>query len=101
MKTFCISFLLFFAYSFMDAQVSFSKLSLPYGAYQVGFTHFTKVDNTRSYEKMYEWNNKIVARPIPISLWFPSKQRTKKKTIDHSELYDSSQRGRRMGTASG
>src|SRR5688572_28607496 len=81
MKPLCISLLVFFAHQVMDAQVTYAKLALQYGAYQVGFRHYTKVDNTRTYEKMYEWNNEVVGRPIPISLWFPSNRPTKKSRL--------------------
>src|SRR5690606_7046252 len=31
-------------------------------------------DNTRTYSRAFEYTNKKIARPIPISLWYPSEQ---------------------------
>lgn len=75
MKILFLSIFLLFCYT-LKAQVSFSKLSLPYGKYDVGFKHYIRYDSTRTYERLTDWNKKATARPIPISLWFPSQKQT-------------------------
>lgn len=73
MKILFLTISLLFGYNLI-AQVSFSKLSLPYGKYDVGFKHYIRYDNTRTYERLGDWNKKASARPIPISCWFPSQK---------------------------
>ena len=58
MKILFLSISLLFCYN-LNAQVSFSKLSLPYGKYDVGFKHYTQYDSTRTYERLYDWNKKL------------------------------------------
>jgi len=73
MKIVFLSIFLLFCRN-LNAQVSYSKLSLPYGKYAVGFKHYIRYDSTRTYERLSDWNKKAIARPIPISLWFPAKK---------------------------
>jgi dienelactone hydrolase len=54
------------------AQVSGENLELVHGKLKVGFKNYTKDDNTRSYKRLYDWDNKVLARPISISLWYPT-----------------------------
>lgn len=75
MKILFLSISLLFCYN-LNAQVSFSKLSLPYGKYDVGFKHYIRYDSTRTYERLSDWTKKATARPIPISIWFPSLRQT-------------------------
>ena len=77
MKVLIVSTFLLFCHKVINAQVSFSGLSLPYGKYDVGFTHYVTNDNTRTYVRLYDWNKRVLARPIPISIWFPSQQKSK------------------------
>jgi tetratricopeptide (TPR) repeat protein len=62
------------------AQVFGSNLNLTYGKYEVGFRNYKKDDNTRSYRRIYDWDNKVLARPISISIWYPT-EKTSTKTI--------------------
>lgn len=55
-----------------EAQVSLSSLSLPYGDYEVGFRHYVSLDSSRSYKRLYDWNNSVIPREIPVSIWYPS-----------------------------
>jgi dienelactone hydrolase len=59
----------------LSAQVSVAKLSLPYGKYDVGFKHFIQYDNTRTYERLSDWNKKATPRPISTSIWFPTQRK--------------------------
>src|SRR5689334_5469948 len=54
------------------AQVPSDVLNLTHGKFNVGFRNYNKDDNTRSYKRLYDWDNKVLARPISISLWFPA-----------------------------
>jgi len=56
------------------AQVSSEKLELTHGKLKVGFRNYIKDDNTRSYTRLYDWDNKLLARPISISLWYPTEK---------------------------
>jgi dienelactone hydrolase len=81
MKILIVPVFLLFCRNILSAQVSFSNLSLPYGKYDVGFKHYVSNDNSRAYERLYDWNKKILARPIPISMWFPSQQQAKNRPM--------------------
>lgn len=81
MKILLLSISLLCCYN-LNAQVSFSKLSLPYGKYDIGFKHYTRYDNTRTYERLGDWNKKATARPIPVSLWFPSQKQTQNSQMN-------------------
>jgi dienelactone hydrolase len=72
MKIIAVLGLFLCCFNNLYGQSSFSELALPYGNYGVGFKHYTINDNTRTYQRLYDWNNQILARPIPISTWFPS-----------------------------
>lgn len=56
------------------AQVSSENLELPHGELKVGFKNYNKDDNTRSYKRLYDWDNKVLARPISISQWYPTEK---------------------------
>jgi Dienelactone hydrolase and related enzymes len=64
--------------SLVLAQTSLKKIDLESGDFQVGFKHYLTTDSTRTYNRIYDWNNKSVPRPIPISIWYPSD-----KTLDN------------------
>lgn len=53
-------------------QVSLKNLYPQNGKYAVGFKHYTCIDSSRTYHRIFDWNNKSIARPIPVSLWYPS-----------------------------
>jgi dienelactone hydrolase len=38
----------------------------------VGFRQSIKNDYTRSYKRLYDWDNKILPRPMSISVWYPA-----------------------------
>lgn len=53
-------------------QVSLNQLSLGNGKYSVGFQHYSAVDSTRTYKRIFDWNNEMIPRQIPVSIWYPS-----------------------------
>ncbi len=55
----------------VNGQTSVEALHLEHGQYMVGFQHYTTYDSSRTYEKVYDLNNELHPRPIPISLWYP------------------------------
>jgi dienelactone hydrolase len=56
------------------AQVPGDVLDLKHGKFKVGFRNYSTEDNTRSYKRLYDWDNRVLARPISISLWFPAEK---------------------------
>lgn len=71
-------------------QVSLNQLSLDYGEYSVGFQQYIVVDSMRTYKRMFDWNNKVIPRQIPVSIWYPSaddlSKNTPLATIDYMEI---------------
>ena len=61
-------------------QVSLKQLSLAHGKYEVGFQHYLAVDSTRTYKRIFDWNNQSIPRPIPVSIWYPSAADSSKKS---------------------
>ena len=53
-------------------QTSLKEIGLEAGKYKVGFKHYTINDSTRTYRIHNEFNNQLMARPIPISIWYPA-----------------------------
>jgi hypothetical protein len=56
----------------VHSQTSLDGITMDYGNYKVGFRHYVTNDHTRTYRRLYDWNNKKITRPIPLSLWYPS-----------------------------
>ncbi|GAA4274538.1 tetratricopeptide repeat protein [Aquimarina gracilis] len=63
-------FVLFLGVS--NAQTSLKEINLNHGEYSVGFQHYTLVDSTRTYQIKNEFNNTLMYRPIPVSIWYPA-----------------------------
>lgn len=72
-RTLTTVFILHFAIQVMG-QVPSKDLDLTHGKFKVGFRNYTKDDNTRSYKRLSDWDNKVLARPISISLWYPAEK---------------------------
>jgi len=53
-------------------QTSIKEINLKAGEYKVGFKHYTINDSTRSYRIHNAFNNQLIERPIPISIWYPA-----------------------------
>lgn len=56
----------------MKGQTSLKEIGLKAGKYEVGFKHYTVNDSTRTYRIHNEFNNRLIKRPIPISIWYPT-----------------------------
>jgi tetratricopeptide (TPR) repeat protein len=56
------------------SQVSLKEIDLENGEYKVGFHHYLTSDSTRTYQRKMDWNIKFIPRPIPVSIWYPSKR---------------------------
>lgn len=65
--------LFFLSLNFCLAQVSLREMDLGNGAYDVGFSHYTAVDSTRTYRRISDWSKQKIFRPIPVSIWYPAK----------------------------
>ena len=81
--------MLFQAYG-MVAQTSLREIDLENGKYKVGFLHYTTSDSTRTYSRVYDYTNKKGARPIPVSIWYPSRENLSNKepltVLDYLEI---------------
>lgn len=65
--------ILFQAY-LITAQTSLKEIDLEKGKYNVGFRHYTISDSTRTYSRIYDYTKTKIARPISVSMWYPSGQ---------------------------
>ncbi|MEQ8713461.1 MAG: dienelactone hydrolase family protein [Cyclobacteriaceae bacterium] len=72
MKAAFLLLTLFLQFNFSAAQVSIEQLALTPGSHQVGFVHYLAADSSRTYNRIFDWTNEYVPRPIPISIWYPS-----------------------------
>ena len=66
--------LILFQTNLIVAQTSLEEINLENGQFNVGFRHYTTSDSTRTYSRAYDYTNKKVERPIPVSVWYPSVQ---------------------------
>ncbi|PIB31461.1 prolyl oligopeptidase family serine peptidase [Maribacter sp. 4G9] len=72
MRTLILVILVLFQVSLVNGQTSLKEINLINGAYNVGFKHYTAIDSTRIYIVENEFNNQLINRPIPISIWYPT-----------------------------
>lgn len=56
-------------------QTSLKEIDLNHGNHIVGFHHYLTSDSTRTYKRLYDWNNESIPRPIPVSIWYPSNEK--------------------------
>ncbi|MEL7147173.1 MAG: alpha/beta hydrolase, partial [Bacteroidota bacterium] len=40
----------------------------------VGFTHYTAIDSTRTYSRVFDFTPDKIPRPVPVSIWYPSNE---------------------------
>lgn len=82
--------IIFFQVNLIKGQTSLNKIDLDNGKYKVGFRHYTTSDSTRTYSRIYDYSNQKIARPIPISIWYPSNQnlvsKEQLKVLDYLEI---------------
>lgn len=73
-----------------NGQTTLKKIDLNFGNYSVGFKHYIIFDSTRTYSRIYDYNNQKTPRPIPTSIWFPSQQnidgKEQLKVLDYLEI---------------
>ncbi len=69
--TILVFFILFQVYA-IYGQTSLKEINLKNGAYTIGFKHYTTIDSTRLYQIKNDFNNQLVFRPIPVSIWYPA-----------------------------
>ncbi len=85
---FFYTLILSFAFSQAFTQVSLEAMALESGDYHVGFRNFTAYDSSRTYQRIYDWNNQLQPRPIPISVWYPASEPggEKLKILDYMRI---------------
>ncbi|RAI85632.1 prolyl oligopeptidase family serine peptidase [Algoriphagus yeomjeoni] len=85
-----ILILLIFNVSFSFGQTSLDEIDLEKGKFTVGFRHYVTADSTRTYQRIYDWNNNTIPRPIPVSIWYPStdhpKQSEARTVLDYMQV---------------
>ena len=90
MRIVSLHFCLLFSLCTLSGQTSLEEINLKKGAYKVGFKHYTIIDSTRNYRIHNEFNNRIINRPIPVSLWYPAqldhKQSKPLEVLDYLEI---------------
>lgn len=74
MRLTILQVLILFQANLIVAQTSLTEIDLEKGKYNVGFKHYTTSDSTRTYSRVYDYTNKEIDRPIPVSIWYPSEQ---------------------------
>lgn len=72
MRTLLFTTFFFFQVSLCFGQTSLSQIGLDKGKYQVGLKHYTSHDSSRTYNRIYDYTNQKIARPISVSIWYPS-----------------------------
>jgi len=81
-------------------QTSLKEINLENGAYNVGFKHYTAIDSTRLYRIANDFNNKLVFRPIPISIWYPAvtdTENSKRLTVlDYLEILKEEEESKKL-----
>ena len=90
MRLLYIITLILFKVNLICGQASIKGIDLNNGKYDVGFQHYTTSDSTRTYSRVYDYRNQITARPIPVSIWYPSNQNSNSseqlKVLDYLEI---------------
>jgi dienelactone hydrolase len=90
MRTIIFLALVFFQVCLVNGQTSLKDINLKNGEYNVGFKHYLIIDSTRTYQIENDFNNKLVYRPVPVSIWYPAivdKKRSKELTVlDYLEI---------------
>ncbi len=81
---------MFLQFHLLSGQTSLQEIALSKGSFNVGFHHFQAYDSTRTYKRVFDWNNKSAPRPIPVSLWYPAKMNLENlepvKVLDYFEI---------------
>ncbi|WP_190810230.1 alpha/beta hydrolase [Flagellimonas sp. S3867] len=73
---FVLIILILFQTNQVFSQTSLQQINLSNGKHKVGFLHYTTSDSTRTYSRIYDYSNTKIARPIPVSIWYPANQNT-------------------------
>lgn len=55
-------------------QMKDTEINLKHGRFHVGFRSYVQHDYTRTYTRLYDWDGKILPRPIAISQWYPAEK---------------------------
>lgn len=90
MRLLAVVILILFQVGLVFGQTSLKEINLENGDYALGFKHYRAFDSTRTYQRIFDWNNKSTPRPIPISVWYPADnppEKTKAMSIsDYMEI---------------
>ncbi|MEM7550452.1 MAG: prolyl oligopeptidase family serine peptidase [Bacteroidota bacterium] len=63
-----------------QSQTSLKEIDLDYGQYHVGFQYHLHYDSSRTYQRIYDWDNKHIPRPMPTGIWYPTRGKVNEET---------------------
>jgi dienelactone hydrolase len=90
MRAIILITLVLFQTCLITGQTSLKEINLKNGAFKVGFKHYTIIDSTRLYQIENDFNDQLIYRPIPVSIWYPAtidnKNAEKLKILDYLEI---------------
>lgn len=90
MRTIIFITFVLFQTCLVKGQTSLKEINLKNGAFNVGFKHYTIIDSTRLYRIENDFNNQLIYRPVPVSVWYPAiidnKNPKKLKVLDYLEI---------------
>lgn len=74
MKLQALTILILFLANLLHGQTSLKEIDLHNGVHSVGFKHYLTSDSTRTYRRIFDYKNQSIPRPVPVSIWYPSKE---------------------------
>lgn len=86
MRPLAFIILVIFQINLVFGQTSLKAINLENGDFKVGFNHYLASDSTRTYKRIFDWNNKSIPRPIPISIWYPASHTA--DDVEHLSILD-------------
>lgn len=81
---------IFLSSNFVFSQTSLEQIDLPNRKYKVGFRNYQTDDSTRSYQRIFDWNNRSIPRPISVSIWYPAENVSNLKplsVLDYMKIF--------------
>jgi hypothetical protein len=70
MKPHILTILILLQVNSIFGQTSLKEIALDNGDQNVGFRYYQTSDSTRTYKRIYDWNNQSIPRPIPVGFWY-------------------------------
>ncbi|MEM8901913.1 MAG: prolyl oligopeptidase family serine peptidase [Bacteroidota bacterium] len=74
MKNLVFALPFIFCFQFLVGQLSYQNIDLEKGKFEVGYQHLILHDSSRTYKRNGDWTTEHIARPIPLSIWYPGEE---------------------------